>query len=817
MKTPRVNDNCPASAPDAVRLSCWTTVALFGATAIVAQVLLLRECLVVVAGNELFIALFFGCWFLGIAAGAAVGSYLRVRRRRLLSCVALFLLLQVVLLPCLIVSLRDVRARWDLPVSQFAPFFPLLGIALLHLCPFSLLTGLTFPMLCRLLATDPGGNKRAIGSVYTVESLGSLLGGAVVTFVFAVYCEPLTGAWVLGALTASNLTWLLFNTESRGGRVTALVTTLWALGFLGILLSPARRGIEHWSAALRHRAYDPGFQWLAERYTPYQHLALVRQQVDPDTDAYQYSLLSNGRFVESFPDPYAISQRVQVMMSQCKGRTSRVLVIGGGEGGALRSLLLYPDTDIDYVEIDPAVLETVRPYLEEPDRRAFSDHRVRIFHEDARRFIRRRLRDVRGPKSPGPYDAILCNAPDPATAALNRFYTRDFFRETRALLKPSGVFVTSISSGVNYFSADLLNYVGSVYQALHGAFGHVLATPGTQAYLFATADDDLLTSDVERLIGRFEQRGVEDPVFSPLSFHTAYETEQLNRVNRSLRRSLGSVPPNSDAEPVTYLYHLRLWNLFAGGRSQSFFDLIQRYDWRWVVLACALCLLLRAAAFHWIPMSSDRAAYRQSVAVLFLTGIAGMVSSILLLLLFQNFHGHLYRDVGLLVALFMAGLTLGGLTGNRTGRTEKRWLVGGISRFALAYGLFFLVMEGLVHARGRGGQWGELFDHAAFFYGAMIAAGCLTGVQFSLVGRLASVAGRDPGRAGGALECLDHVGACLGAFLTGIILIPVSGIEATLLTLACVEAGAGLWLMVSGLGLRPNTRAKDERRKNNAE
>ena len=764
-------------------------VALFGATAIVAQVLLLREALIVVAGNELFLAVFFGCWFAGIVIGAAVGAFVRPRSERLALLVPLLLLLQVVALPLLMIGLRGVRTRWGFEGWQLVAFLPLLAIAFLHLAPFSFLTGLTFPMLCRLAAAAGEGRaSRSIGQIFALEALGSLAGGLAVTFLFAVFLRPLTGAWLLGLLTAANLAWFAGALRAPGGRLLTGLALVAAIGFAALLATPARSAVERRSAALRHGAFAPGFLWLDERYTPYQHLALVRRDD-------QYSLLSNGQFIASFPEIEATSRTVHVMMSQ-SGSARRLLVIGGGETGLLRVLLTYPEARIDYVEIDPQILDLVLPYLEPPQREALADPRVRIVHEDPRRFVRRRLRERDGARG-ALYDVVLLSAPDPSTAAVNRFYTRDFFAELRRLLGPSGVLVTSIGSGVTYFDAELLNYVGSVYQALRQTFGHVLATPGTEAILFATDRDDLLTSDVQRLIARYEARGVRDAAFSPLLFHTSYERGALRLVNDALARAAGGVRPNTDLEPVTYLHHLRLWHRFSGGASQALFAAVEHYDWRWAVAALVALGLLRLGTFRRLPFASDRAAWRHAVVALFAAGFAGMAASILLLLLFQNHHGSLYREVGLLVALFMAGLTIGSWIANRAGPGTKAALLARMGIAALFFGLFFFLFEQLAAAGASGGFASALPRHPLFFHAAMVVAGLLTGLPFPLVGRLAVACGRDPGRAGGLLEATDHAGAGLGALATGVVLIPVSGVLATMRVVQTLEVAIGLSLLLT--------------------
>lgn len=777
-----VNGNRGTAGGRPSRGSALSTVALFGATAIVGQILLLRECLIVVAGNELFIALFFGCWFLGIAAGAAIGAFLRPSRDWLAFLVPAFLLFQVALLPILMLAVRGVRARWGIEAHALMPLGSILRMTVIHLCPFSFLTGLTFPMLCRMIAAIGSGEGRSIGTVYAVESLGSLIGGAATTFILTAWLEPLTGAWILGALTAANFFWFCRRHAARGRRFAAVLSAILAVAFLIVLITPLRPTIERYGASLRHRAYGPQFEWLEERYTPYQHLALVRL-------GDQYSLLSNGRFISSFPDPNATSATVHLLMSQSE-QPRRVLLIGG-EPSWIRSLLLYPGVEIDYVEIDPQVLDLVRPYLDAAHQRALADPRVHIFHEDARHFVRRRAAEVKRGKA-APYDVVLSITPDPSTAALNRFYTVDYFREARRLLRPSGVLVTSISSGVNYFSRDLLDYVGSVYASLSDAFSHVLATPGTRAFLFATDQDDRLTSGIETLMGRFNRRGISDGDFSPLFFFEAYQTDQLDFVNQSLRESRGKAHANRDAEPITYLYHLRLWRQFSGAKSPGPIRTFEAPSIRAVIevglIVIVLILLFGLARFLQLP---GRFAFPIAILVLALIGMTGMASSIILLLLFQNYHGSLYQDVGLLVALFMAGLTLGALIGNRWGKEDARSLSQTIGLAAMFFCGFLVVVGICAHVLPQDFSI-DLLHHPTLFHILMVFAGVLTGAPFPLVGRLAAACGKSIGRTGGVLECADHLGACAGAFVTGLVLLPLAGIANTLAMFAVLLFLAGL-------------------------
>ena len=110
-----------------------------GFFAIVAQVVLLREFLVVVSGNELFLGLFFSAWFTGIFFGAPLGGRLADRTARLEAWCGGGMILQVVLLPALLVSLRALRLNLDVPPGELVPFGTLAPALMAHLLPYGFL------------------------------------------------------------------------------------------------------------------------------------------------------------------------------------------------------------------------------------------------------------------------------------------------------------------------------------------------------------------------------------------------------------------------------------------------------------------------------------------------------------------------------------------------------------------------------------------------------------------------------------------------------------------------------------------------------
>jgi spermidine synthase len=109
-----------------------------------------------------------------------------------------------------------------------------------------------------------------------------------------------------------------------------------------------------------------------------------------------------------------------------------VLVIGGGDGGALREVLRHNDVErVVLVEIDVRVMELVKEYMPSLPKNAFEDPRVKVVIQDASVYMK---------ESQEMFDAIICDSCDPmgASAAL---FTEIFYGDCKKRLKAGGILV----------------------------------------------------------------------------------------------------------------------------------------------------------------------------------------------------------------------------------------------------------------------------------------------------------------------------------------------------------------------------------------
>jgi len=127
-------------------------------------------------------------------------------------------------------------------------------------------------------------------------------------------------------------------------------------------------------------------------------------------------------------EPVYHEMLVHPAMLYCQ-KPKRVLIIGGGDGGALREVVKHPAKEIYLVDIDKKVIEVSRKYLPSLSRGAFREKRLKIFHTDALKFIK---------KYNNFFDIIIDDLTDP-TGPSAALWTSKFYRDIFRALTDKGV------------------------------------------------------------------------------------------------------------------------------------------------------------------------------------------------------------------------------------------------------------------------------------------------------------------------------------------------------------------------------------------
>jgi len=794
-----------------------------GCYATIAQVLIIREFLVVFFGSELCIGIILGTWLLGVASGAVTGGRVAGRFKDHLSPFIIVLVLMCVILPLELVLIRVLRLILNVPAGQYIPMLSLLFSSIGIITPFSFTIGLIFPIGCNVIRGFTRDSAADIGFVYILESIGSLIGGLLFTFVLITRFQPLTITLIFSCILFLNL-FLMLQFFDRGiskkGKSSALFVRGKSLACLSLffvtfilLVSGVVNRVDNYFISVRWSSSNPDIKLLESIDSRYENIVVgVRDD--------QYSIFGNGQFNFAFPDEYENAQIAHLVMTQHPD-PKRVLLIGGGMGGLIREMLKHPLEELDYIELDPALTESIKKYLPPEEKEALSDKRVKIIHADGRYYVKRAKHGKK-------YDLIFVNIPDPSTAFLNRFYTVQFFQEGSDILADKGVFGIEISSAVNYMGEEVGNYTGSIYQTLHSVFPHVIISPGQTNYYFASNSYGTATFDIRTLTKRYVERGVKSEFFSEYVFNTLLPPDMVRFVAGEIESRKG-LRVNTDTKPVTYFFNLMLWDKLTGGKLGGILQWLKNSHVKIFLIPVFIFIVCRFAYVTVFRRSPDVQQRFNSIMAIATTGFAGMALEIILIFAFQNIYGYVYENIGLIIAVFMFGLALGGgissrliiqsTSGNvlsklnpftmfkegvksqQNHEDENCLSVAGKKatheergrQKEMEWIKIFIVIESIIVVYACImpfilSQLSSLFFDSEYMFMILVAiTGVLVGLEFPIAGKLYLVRKGGVGITAGTIDSADHAGAFIGALLTGVLFVPLFGISGSCVIIAVLN------------------------------
>ena len=236
-------------------------------------------------------------------------------------------------------------------------------------------------------------------------------------------------------------TGLLFGLLNALVAVWALWLFRWELRRLGAhafacaaviaLLAAGLWGAEHITKFAEDRFYQDRIVYTAA--SPYQRIVVTNGKL-----GHRLFLNDNLQFAEH--DEYRYHEALVHPAMAAQGAPKRVVVLGGGDGMAVREILKYPSVEsVTLVELDPAMtkLFTDNPTLAKLNQHALLDPRVHIVNTDAFQWLQQ---DV------GFFDVMVVDFPDPTNFAIGKLYTNSFYALLEKHLAASGYAVIQTTS-----------------------------------------------------------------------------------------------------------------------------------------------------------------------------------------------------------------------------------------------------------------------------------------------------------------------------------------------------------------------------------
>lgn len=326
-----------------------------------------------------------------------------------------------------------------------------------------ILVGAEIPLLMRVLKRRVAF-KDVVPRVLSLDYAGALLGALVFALVLLPNLGILRTGIVFGILgVVSGLwgTWVLGTSlEPRPLRVRAFI----ALAVLCGTLAASQKIVKVADEALL--LHPVAFT----KQTAYQRIVLTqaRSGVSLFLDGnLQFASIDEYRYHEALVHPaFAVAKKKQ-----------NVLVLGGGDGLAVREILRHPEVQsVTLVDLDPGMTDLARelPLLRDLNQRSLFDPRVRVVNEDAMVWI-----TEDHPGVPKKFDVVIVDFPDPNNFALGKLYTVRFYRLLKERLAQDGVIAVQSTSPLvarrSFWcvvrSIETAGFVARPYHALVPSFG----------------------------------------------------------------------------------------------------------------------------------------------------------------------------------------------------------------------------------------------------------------------------------------------------------------------------------------------------------
>lgn len=332
-----------------------------------------------------------------------------------------------------------------------------------------LLVGLEIPLLMRILKDKVEFNE-LVSKVFTFDYIGALLASLIFPLILVPHLGLIRTSLFFGILNIS-VGWYLAHRFSKEVRQAPVLKVSAAVLLMLELVAFV------YAEVLMNYSEEMAFndQIVYATSSPYQRIVLTKSKRE-------MRLFLNGNLQFSTADEYRYHEALVHPALSSVAQPKSVLVLGGGDGLAVREILKYPSLNkITLVDLDAAMtkLFSSQEMLRRVNASSLHNKKVEVINADAFSWLRnnRQL-----------YDVIIIDFPDPSNYSIGKLYSTSFYQLIKRAINPKGIAVVQSTSpyvapksfwcinetlqSVGFFTKAYHNYVPSF-----GEWGYIMAMP----------------------------------------------------------------------------------------------------------------------------------------------------------------------------------------------------------------------------------------------------------------------------------------------------------------------------------------------------
>lgn len=397
--------------------------------------------------------------------------------------------------------------------------------------------GLEIPLLARILSRSTEW-KESIANVLSLDYLGALAGSVAFPLLMLPTLGLFQSSFVIGLLNVGVAIFsiFVFGKSIRGmrGRLIASLVVL-ALLVCGLAAS------EWLTKFAESKLYSDKIIYTQQ--TPYQRIVVTRNTANLGVRLYldkhiQFASVDEYRYHEALVHP----------VLSIEGARDEVLILGGGDGLAVREVLKYPDVKrITIVDIDPAITELCSTFapIAKLNGGSLDSDKVNVINADAFSY----LLDYAGRDAEEfpRFDRVIIDLPDPHNEVLDKLYSKEFYSIIRNCMSPDGHMVSQCSSP--FFAREVFWCINRTMEAASfgvtpyripmvsfGIWGFNLCSADGTAVTEVSIDDSMCRYLTDEIFGDSQRFGKDIGRIEGSPVNLTFEPKLYSLYVKSLKR-----------------------------------------------------------------------------------------------------------------------------------------------------------------------------------------------------------------------------------------------------------------------------------------